>query len=88
MQKRQQIIDFCEQGEIEVFLLPKEFDSAIVGLSIKFNEYSVVYDTRKCIECLIENDGMTEESANEYFEFNIVGSYLGPNTPIFLVDIL
>ncbi len=48
----------------------------------------MVYDTRKCIECLIENDGMTEESANEYFEFNIVGSYLGPNTPTFLVDIL
>lgn len=88
MQKSQQIIDFCEQGEIEILLLPEEFDSALVGLSVKFNEYSVVYDRRKCIECLKDHDGMDEESVIEYFEFNIIGSYLGPNTPTFLVDIL
>lgn len=34
MQKREQIVDFCEQAEIEVLLLPVEFDSAIVGLSL------------------------------------------------------
>lgn len=87
MQKRQQIIDFCEQCEIEILLLPEEFDSALVGLSVKFNEYSAVYDSMKCIECLKDNDGMDEESAIEYFDFNILGSYLGPNTPTFLVDI-
>lgn len=88
MQSRQQIIDFCERSEIEVLLLPEEFDCAIVGLSIKFNEYSVTYDTRKCIECLIAHDDMDEESAIEYFEFNIAGSYVGPNTPTFIVDIM
>lgn len=29
---------------------------------------------------------MTEEEAIEYFEYNILGSYMGENTPVFLED--
>lgn len=88
MQSRSQIVDFCERGGIEVLFLPSEFDVAIMGLSVKFNEYSVLYDSVKCIECLMLLDSMTHDEAIEYFEFNIVGSYVGSNTPTFLVDIL
>lgn len=88
MQSRKQIVDFCESSEIEVLLLPPEFDGAIVCLSLKFNDYSVLYDSVKCIECLMKNDSMSYEDAVEYFEFNIQGSYVGPNTPTFTVDIL
>jgi hypothetical protein len=88
MQSRSQIVDFCERGGIEVLFLPSEFDVAIIGLSVKFNEYSVLYDSVKCIECLMLLDNMTHDEAIEYFEFNIVGSYVGSNTPTFLVDIL
>lgn len=88
MQSREQIIKYCETAEIEILLLPSEFDDAIVGLSVKFNEYSVIYDSSKCVECLMKTDNMTFEDANEYFEFNILGAYVGPNTPTYLVDIL
>lgn len=88
MQSRSQIVDFCERGGIEVLFLPSEFDVAIIGLSVKFNEYSVLYDSVKCIECLMLLDSMTHDEAIEYFEFNITGSYVGSNTPTFLVDIL
>lgn len=88
MQSRSQIVDFCERGGIEVLFLPSEFDVAIIGLSVKFNEYSVLYDSVKCIECLMLLDSMTHDEAIEYFEFNIAGSYVGSNTPTFLVDIL
>jgi len=88
MQSREQIVNFCETAEIEILLLPHEFDEVIVGLSVKFNEYSVVYDSNKCIECLMKSDAMTFEDATEYFEFNILGAYVGPNTPTYLVDIL
>ena len=29
-------------------------------------------------------DGMTDEVAMEYFEFNVVGAWVGGGTPIFL----
>ena len=29
-------------------------------------------------------EGMTDEEAVEYFEYNVVGSWMGEGTPIFL----
>ena len=43
-----------------------------------------VYDYEKCIQVLVERDGMTREDAEEFFDFNVVGAYVGENTPIFL----
>lgn len=45
-----------------------------------------VYSRRKCIQILMKRDGMSEEEAVEFFEFNVEGAYVGPNTPIFLVE--
>lgn len=87
MHSRDQIVEFCENAEIEVLLLPESFDKALIGLSVKFNEYSVVYDTKSCIDILMSDDGMSYEEAVEFFEFNISGAYMGKNTPTFLLDI-
>lgn len=87
MHSRKQIEDFCDSMEIDVLLLPEEYDIAIVGLSCKFNEYSVVYDTVKCYQVLVDFHGMTYEDAVEYFDFNIAGGYLGAGTCTFLVEI-
>jgi len=35
---------------------------------------------------LVENDEMLLEQAIEYFEFNVRGSYVGEQTPIFCED--
>jgi hypothetical protein len=32
----------------------------------------------------MQRDGMTEEDASDYFEFNIEGAYVGPQTPIYV----
>jgi hypothetical protein len=45
-----------------------------------------VYSSSKCIEVLMRRDGMTYDEAAEFFEFNVSGAYVGPNTPMFLVD--
>jgi hypothetical protein len=37
----------------------------------------------KIIEILME-DGMDEEEAYEYYEYNILGAYMGETTPMFL----
>jgi hypothetical protein len=44
-----------------------------------------VYDYEKCIKVLMDRDGMSEEEACEYFEFNVVGSWVGECTPLYLV---
>ena len=60
------------------------FDKAIVGVSRTFNKLSVTYDTNKCIKTLMTRDKMSREEALEYFEYNIVGSYVGEHTPSFI----
>ena len=60
------------------------FDKAIVGVSRTFNKLSIAYDTNKCIKILMSRDNMTQLEAVEYFEFNVVGSYVGEHTPSFI----
>lgn len=45
---------------------------------------TAVYDRNMCVEILQERDGMSEEEAIEYFEFNVAGAYVGPQTPVFI----
>jgi hypothetical protein len=42
----------------------------------------LVYSGEKVIEVLMERDGMTEEEAYEFMDFNIAGAYMGPHTPV------
>ena len=42
------------------------------------------YDIEKCIQILIERDGMTDEEALDYFSYNALGAYMGEHTPMFL----
>jgi len=44
---------------------------------------SAMYDRDKCIQIFVERDGMTYEEAEECFEFNVAGAYVGAATPIF-----
>ena len=65
-------------------LVADGFDKAIIGVSRTFNKLSVTYDTNKCIKTLMTRDSMTQLEAIEYFEYNVVGAYLGDNTPSFI----
>ena len=42
-----------------------------------------LYNLSKIIQKLMTRDGMGLESAHEYFEFNMLGSWVGPGTPAF-----
>ena len=66
-------------------LLADGFESAVVGMCERFGALPVVaYDKGKCIEILVERDGMDYEEAVEYFDFNVIGSWVGDGTPVFL----
>ena len=57
------------------------FDEAILGHGERCGLSVVLYDANKCIEILMR-DGMTDEEAIEFFEYNVLGGYIGPSTPI------
>ena len=59
------------------------FDAEIMGVAQSFDRTVVVYDLALMLEQL-EAQGMTPEEAREYFEFNIVGAYVGDASPAFL----
>jgi hypothetical protein len=60
------------------------FDKAFIGTGSRCGcEDIAVYDANKCIEVLMKQ-GMTDEEAVEYFEYNVLGSWIGDITPVFL----
>ena len=73
--------DLMEQ--FEGALMATGFEEALIGFGYQFNKTLAVYDRDKCINILIAT-GMDYEEAVEYFEFNVVGSYVGETTPVFI----
>jgi len=57
------------------------FDEALIGTVTTFNSTVALYDRAKCIAILTRE--MTEEEAEEYFDYSVTGSYMGENTPAF-----
>ena len=66
-------------------LLADGFDECLIGLGRRCGKPDIaVYDEEKCIDLLMKRDGMTHDEATEFFEFNVVGSWVGEETAIFL----
>lgn len=65
----------------DTFKIADGFDDAIIG--VDDNNLKIVYDIDKVIDILIK-DGMTDDEAIEFYEYNIAGSYVGENTPSFI----
>lgn len=71
----------------ETSLFADGFDDAIIGLSYDplAGAYRVCYSIDKCHECLVNDGEMSLDEAIEFFEYNVIGSYVGPETPIFVI---
>ena len=75
----EQIIKSFSEDE---FLKADGFDEAVIG----FEESSMrlIYSVSKCLE-ILEKD-MSPEDAYEYFNYNVIGAYVGEETPIWCWD--
>ena len=81
--KRQYLAEIDEE-----LLCADGFDDAILGICERAcSRTGVAYDRDKCIEILVERDGMEYEEAIEYFEFNVVAAWSGEGTPVFISKI-
>jgi len=66
-------------------LFADNFDNAIIGVSMGIScGTKVVYDAEEMARTLVVSEGITEQEAWEYLEFNTFNSYVGDNTPIFV----
>lgn len=63
------------------------FDDALIGWTNSWTGPArvvrAVYSVEKVINILVA-EGMTHEEAQEHFEFNIAGAYVGEHTPVFV----
>lgn len=73
-----------EQDEQETFMRMDGYDDCIVGVVEQFGKPPILcYDKRKIIAKLID-DGMSYDDAEEFFEYNQIGAYVGESTPCFI----
>lgn len=80
MTTRKQILCAVEEA---LFLDPADYDEAIIGVAYRFGMLPVVaYDRTRVIDILARD--MPREDAEEFFEFNTIGSWWGPVTPVFI----
>jgi hypothetical protein len=71
----------------EVYLIADGFDDAIIGMSYKSEGgFVLTYSVSKCLNILMNRDGMSYEDAREYFDFNVSGAFVGEKTPIWVED--
>ena len=58
------------------------FDEAILGVVERADLMVVCYDRNKIIQVLMRD--MNAQEAWEYYEYNILGAYMGELTPVYL----
>lgn len=77
--KREAIAELNEDA-----MFADDHDNALVGFVEHYKVGPVaVYDKTKVLSNL-QRDGMTEEEAEEWFYYNILGAYVGEGTPAFI----
>lgn len=78
--RREQFIQTLADNDA---LLADGFEEALIGHTHGSNVVAV-YDYDACVQILMERDSMTIEDAVEWMEYNVVGSYVGDKTPVFI----
>jgi len=71
-----------------------DMDDALIGVyrnttngsAGSYEEALAVYSYVKFIQVYIERDGMSEEEAVEFFDFNVAGGYIGEYQPMVIDD--
>lgn len=60
------------------------FDNAIIGVEPLSGK--IIYDIDKMITALI-GEGLSDEEAIEYLDYNVLNTYVGEQTPIYIQTI-
>jgi hypothetical protein len=78
---RQELAEIWDQDLL--FMSEPEYDDAIIGVMERAGGESVIaYDTQIILSVLERS--MSIEEAQEFFEYNILGAYMGDKTPVYI----
>jgi len=78
-------IDKLQEMYPELELLQADgFDDAVIGIEPLSGK--VIYDIDKMITVLI-SEGLSNEKAIEYLDYNVLNAYVGEQTPIYIQTI-
>jgi hypothetical protein len=75
--------EIIDQYSDQEFLKADGFDDAVIGIEEKSGR--LVYDINLMISILISDEEMSEEDAIEYLDYNVIGAYVGEQTPIYII---
>jgi len=76
---KEHLMEILEEEEC---LTADGFDDALVGCTYGANVVAV-YDINKMVEILMK-EGLDNDDAVEFLEYNVVGAHLGEKTPLYV----
>jgi hypothetical protein len=80
---REELAEIWDQDLL--FMSEPEYDEAIIGVMERAGGSPVIaYDTQKILDILERS--MPMEDAQEFFEYNILGAYMGDRTPVYITQ--
>ena len=76
------LLEILEVYQDEELLMVDGFDEAVIG--VEALKMRLVYDINKMRTILVERDKMTFEEAMDFIDHNVLGTYVGEQTPIYV----
>jgi hypothetical protein len=83
---KQDIQDYCLNFFDDSIITADGFELAFLGCGYSFGGAYAIYNFSTCLEILMQRDGMTYDEAEEYFEYNVTGAFVGDRMPVFLLS--
>lgn len=82
---RYELEDWLEENyPDDKFLIPDGFESCFEGVVHAFGpSVTAIFSIPKAL-AIFQKDGMSEDEAHEFFDFNIIGAWAGDGTPCWL----
>ena len=76
-----------ENHDVESIIVLQGLSRAVIGVSERWGEIpKLVYDKDIIFDILVNDEGMSEDEATEHFYYNILGTYMGEGTPVYIAD--
>lgn len=78
------LVSILENWPDEQLTIADGFDEAVIGIDVVGER--IIYSVQKVIDILMERDGMDEQDAIDWYEYNMQSTYVGEHTPIWCED--
>ena len=84
LEEKVERIQELAQEDGTVILRDPDYADALIGIT---EEERAVYDLNKMVECLVQNDEMTEDEALDFIMYNTFRAlpYMGDKAPIIMM---